>query len=201
MNTNIDSIRKSVQSIPEHIAAPPFPRTIEGRDAIVKIADFVAKWFPDVTPEQIDTAFEMVAAGVLTDGDNQIIVDTYGRPVTTGIVGRVLRAHQNQIKRMVTVNRPTNDEPTVDRPPAAWHFEKMMTEVRATGKLPAFHAFGIITKYMIEQKMIRSVPAERRKVYSNRVQSLADAMKQTSERSAVEKWLRENGHIKKENEQ
>jgi hypothetical protein len=143
----------------------------------------------------------MVAAGVLTDGDNQIIVDTYGRPVTTGIVGRVLRAHQNQIKRMVTVNRPTNDEPVIERPSPQWHFERMMNEVKSTGKLPAFHAFGIITKYMIEQKMIHSVPTERRKVYSNRVQSLADTLKNTSERSAVEKWLRENGHITNQNEQ
>ena len=188
-----NDFRKCVVKMPDYCAAPTFPVNDKGLEQIDAIVDFIRRRFPQLTPEQCLKAFDLCAARELTHGSETVICDTYGRPLTIGIVGRVLAAFQSRLKMSVNTETTQQFEP-VEKPSAEWHFERMLDEVKNTGQLSTFHPFKIIVKHMAESGMISFKPTVD-KYKSNAVRSLAETMNQSTERAAVLKWLIEQNIV------
>ena len=190
-----DDYRRAVVKIPNLCGAPQFEVNERGKQQIDEIVDFVLKYFKSINPDDLIESFELCAAGQL-----DVQANTYGRHVTVGVVGQVLAAMNRKKQLTVKIEKPISDEPVVERPPASWHFDRMLNEAIETGDITPFHAWSIIVPFMVKKQMIQEHEIPKVKKYNGHVQSLADALGTSPERGIVRKWLIANNYIKNNNQ-
>jgi len=176
-----------LSTLPAYIGAQPFDDTNAGQDQIIKLAGFIRKYFPSVSPKKLEEIFEQAAAGFLMDGTGQpISVSTFGKQIGIEMLSRVLRAHAIVESRKVKIEQPKEEDRART---AADHYEELKQYMKEHKELPSLRFWRTIHTYLVQHQELEAIriPAPAKRVKGRAAQALGEALKEKAVDDAVYK--------------
>ena len=189
-------------NLPDYIGAQPFEDSEAGQNQIIKLADFIRRRFPKVSPKKMEEIFENAAAGMLLDNTGKpVSVNTYGKKIGIDLIGRTLGAYMIIESRKIKISAPAQDEMKAKTPED--HYQELLEYVRENGELPPLRFWKLIHRHLAQKGELKeikepSVPVSK---FKGRIaQSMAEALKQKSAsdevyRKSLEDYFTQNGVI------
>ena len=191
-------------SLPDYIGAQPFEESDRGQDQIIRLAEFIRRRFPSISPELLERIFEDAAAGILRDGTGAAVpVTTYGKKIGIELLGRVLGAWITGESRKVQIAVP-KEEIKAKSPQA--HYVELWEYVDEHAELPPLRFWKMIHAYLVSTgelpELRAAAPEVKRK--GRAAQALGEALKsmELSDRryiSAISDHFQRLGKIRAQN--
>lgn len=163
-------------ALPEYLGAQPFEDSERGQDQIIKLAEFIRRRFPAVSPDKLERIFEDAAAGILRDPTGAPVpVTTYGKKIGMELIGRVLGAWLTVESRKVQIIS-AKDEIKVKT--AEEHYTELSEYVDENGSLPPLRFWRMIHSYLVSTGDLPELKsASEHKPKGRAAQTLAEAIK------------------------
>ena len=137
-------------ALPKYIGAQPFDDTDAGQDQVIKLAGFIRKYYPTVSPQKLEEIFEQAATGML----GAVSVATYGKQIGIDLLSTVLNAWKVIESRKVKITQPKDDIQPRSRKE---HYEELKEYRQENQALPSLRFWSLIHDYLVEQKQLPAI--------------------------------------------
>jgi len=172
-------IEDVLYSLPDYIGADPFGDHDRGQNQIIKLADFIRKYFPDVDAQKLEQIFERAAAGMLRDGTGGAVsVNTFGKKIGIELLSRVLGAYKVEQSRRVERKSSFDEIPSKT---AEDHYMELVEYVREHRELPALRFWKTIHRFLARMGDVSPIAEPAPKPTRGRAaQTLGEALEEKS---------------------
>ena len=199
----VKSLLNTIVLLPSYIGAPRFEsidNQFERERSVISIANFIMKRFPKITAEQLVDAFEMAAAGELTEEGKMINPATFGKLINIEVIGRVLRAYAewHRMKRIAPAKADFTKKalPEASRGPEAQYHE-LRNYVIENRKLPELRFWKVIHNYLVEKGLSNPIQEVKESEEMNVFEIMIEGRNATARINAIKSHFINEGILKK----